>query len=130
MILRRGLVRARPGALCCGRPSARALGNMVQDFAKRTLLENAASFSNGDPSVFGRPVADLQAQAISTGMSVDSATWKSIVVRGRRARATVCGGAAGRCRRAPRWRQLPPNLSARSMPSPTRPPTPRRTRPL
>ena len=81
MILRRGLVRARPAALG-GRPSARALGNMVQDFAKRTLLENAASFSNGDASVFSRPAAHLQAQAISTDMSVDSATWKSIVVRG------------------------------------------------
>lgn len=80
MILRRGLVRARPAALG-GRPSARALGNMVQDFAKRTLLENAASFSNGDASVFSRPAAHLQAQAISTDMSVDSATWKSIVVR-------------------------------------------------
>jgi hypothetical protein len=73
MIIRRcGLVRARPLL-------TRQFG-VVQDLAKRTLLENALSSGNvfgGGPS---GPAA--AAQHLSLDTDVDSATWKSIVVRG------------------------------------------------
>ena len=58
--------------------SKRCFG-VVQDLAKRTLLENAVNFSNGEGSMFGR-AASQPLEGIREDSIVDSARWKSIVV--------------------------------------------------
>ncbi len=73
MIIRRcGQVRTH------WQPLVRQFG-VVQDLAKRTLLENALSSGGVFDGSASRPAA---AQHLSLDTDVDSATWKSIVVRG------------------------------------------------
>ena len=71
MILRRVANFSRPAVRCFG---------VVQDIAKRTLLENAVSLTS-DGSLFGRTPAVVETSSLRLNEEVDSATWKSLVVR-------------------------------------------------